>query len=196
MLIKLRSSGLCGSDFGRYRGDTANEHNGELRRPGHEPCGEIVALGPNVKGLKVGDRIIQHHYEGCRECEYCLTGWQQLCEVTEKKLTDVPTVPPLPVSEVVTIETLPKGAFIFRGQEKKRLGETPFAYTFKEGEEKVRLRIWADGYETAKMILRRQDISTTRRVSLKKSFVKKQKKKKLKKKKDAPIPTSLEGAID
>jgi serine/threonine protein kinase len=117
-------------------------------------------------------------------------------EVTEKKLTDVPTVPPLPVSEVVTIETLPKGAFIFRGQEKKRLGETPFAYTFKEGEEKVRLRIWADGYETAKMILRRQDISTTRRVSLKKSFVKKQKKKKLKKKKDAPIPTSLEGAID
>jgi threonine dehydrogenase-like Zn-dependent dehydrogenase len=48
VLIKLRSSGLCGSDFGRYRGDVPNEHNGELRRPGHEPCGEIVALGPNV----------------------------------------------------------------------------------------------------------------------------------------------------
>tara|TARA_Y100000588_G_scaffold332390_1_gene370587 strand:+ start:58 stop:870 length:813 start_codon:yes stop_codon:yes gene_type:complete len=38
-----------------------------------------------VKGLKVGSRIIQHHYEGCRECEFCLTGWQQLCETTEKK---------------------------------------------------------------------------------------------------------------
>ncbi|NQW20795.1 MAG: alcohol dehydrogenase catalytic domain-containing protein [Chloroflexi bacterium] len=86
VLVKLRSSGLCGSDFSRYRADSPNELNGQLMRPGHEPCGEVVALGPNVKGLKVGDRIIQHHYEGCRECEYCLTGWQQLCEVTEKKL--------------------------------------------------------------------------------------------------------------
>ena len=85
VLIRLRSSGLCGSDFGRYRGDTPNENDGQLIRPGHEPCGEIVALGPNVKGLKVGDRIIQHHYEGCRECDYCLTGWQQLCQVAEKK---------------------------------------------------------------------------------------------------------------
>ncbi len=86
VLVKLRSSGLCGSDFSRYRANSPNEHNGQLMRPGHEPCGEIVALGPNVKGLQVGDRIIQHHYEGCRECDYCLTGWQQLCEVTDKKL--------------------------------------------------------------------------------------------------------------
>ena len=86
VLIRLRSSGLCGSDFARYRDDSPNEHNGQLMRPGHEPCGEVVALGPNVKVLKVGDRIIQHHYEGCRVCEYCLTGWQQLCEVTDKKL--------------------------------------------------------------------------------------------------------------
>ena len=85
VLIKLRSSGLCGSDFSRYRAKGPNKHLGELIRPGHEPCGEIVALGPNVQGLKVGSRIIQHHYEGCRECEFCLTGWQQLCETTEKK---------------------------------------------------------------------------------------------------------------
>ena len=85
VLIKLRSSGLCGSDFSRYRAKDPNKHLGELIRPGHEPCGEIVALGPNVQGLKVGSRIIQHHYEGCRECEFCLTGWQQLCETTEKK---------------------------------------------------------------------------------------------------------------
>ena len=86
VLVKLRSSGLCGSDFSRYRAASPNEHEGQLIRPGHEPCGEVVALGPNVKGLKVGDRIIQHHYEGCRQCEYCLTGWQQLCEVTEKNI--------------------------------------------------------------------------------------------------------------
>ena len=85
VLIKLRSSGLCGSDFGRYRGDGANTHKGELRRPGHEPCGEIVALGSKVNGLNISDRVIQHHYEGCRECEYCQKGWQQLCQVSEKK---------------------------------------------------------------------------------------------------------------
>ncbi len=86
VLIKLRSSGLCGSDFSRYRAESPNEYAGQLVRPGHEPCGEVVALGSSVKKLKVGDRIIQHHYEGCRECEYCLTGWQQLCNVGEKKL--------------------------------------------------------------------------------------------------------------
>ena len=86
VLIKLRSSGLCGSDFSRYRAAWPNEYEGQLIRPGHEPCGEIVALGPNVKGLKVGDRIIQHHYEGCRQCEYCLTGWQQLCQIPEKQI--------------------------------------------------------------------------------------------------------------
>ncbi len=86
VLIKLRSSGLCGSDFGRYRSNTPNDYAGQLMRPGHEPCGEIVALGPNVKDLRIGDRIIQHHYEGCRECNYCLTGWQQLCKVPDKKL--------------------------------------------------------------------------------------------------------------
>ena len=85
VLIKLKSSGLCGSDFTRYKSNVPNEHNGELRRPGHEPCGEIVEVGKDVTGLKVGDRIIQHHYEGCRQCNYCLTGWQQLCEVSDKQ---------------------------------------------------------------------------------------------------------------
>ena len=85
VLIKLRSSGLCGSDFARYRSDLPLTHNGELRRPGHEPCGEIVDIGKNVKGLTVGDRIVQHHYEGCKECNYCISGWQQLCQISEKK---------------------------------------------------------------------------------------------------------------
>ncbi|MQG88411.1 MAG: zinc-binding dehydrogenase [SAR202 cluster bacterium] len=85
VLVKLRSSGLCGSDFVRYDADSANKHSGQMIRPGHEPCGEIAAVGNKVKGVKIGDRIIQHHYEGCRECNYCLTGWQQLCEATDKK---------------------------------------------------------------------------------------------------------------
>lgn len=83
VLVKLRSSGLCGSDLRRYR-DAAGQLNTDIR-PGHEPCGEVVALGAGVTQLSVGDRVMQHHYDGCLRCYYCRTGWQQLCPVTEKR---------------------------------------------------------------------------------------------------------------
>ena len=84
VLIKMRSSGLCGSDLHRYRSDPAKQTPLKTR-PGHEPCGEVVELGKGVTKTKVGDRIMQHHYLGCGECKYCTTGWTQLCPVTEKK---------------------------------------------------------------------------------------------------------------
>ena len=85
VLIKLRSSGMCGSDLHGYRSDPSE---GRLwkNRPGHEPCGEVVELGPGVTQVAVGARIMQHHYLGCMECRYCETGWTQLCPVTEKRL--------------------------------------------------------------------------------------------------------------
>jgi threonine dehydrogenase-like Zn-dependent dehydrogenase len=85
VLVRLRSSGLCGSDLARYRADAvAGNHNTDIR-PGHEPCGEVVALGPGVTQVEVGDRIMQHHYDGCLQCIYCKSGWQQLCPVTGKR---------------------------------------------------------------------------------------------------------------
>ena len=67
--------------------------------------------------------------------------------------------------------------------------------TLKDGEDKVKLRLWAEGYETAKMILRPKDIGNTRFVKLKKSF-KKKRPPKTKKPKEAPIPTSLDEALN
>ncbi|MEO8165512.1 MAG: zinc-binding dehydrogenase, partial [Betaproteobacteria bacterium] len=48
---------------------------------GHEPCGVVVAVGPNVpeNQARVGMRVMQHHYRGCGVCEHCSTGWMQLC---------------------------------------------------------------------------------------------------------------------
>jgi len=47
---------------------------------GHEPCGVIEELGPGaVPGIKVGDRVICHHYAGCGVCENCAMGYEQLC---------------------------------------------------------------------------------------------------------------------
>ncbi len=84
VLVRLRASGLCGSDLHRYRADPTVQAPLKTR-PGHEPCGEVVELGKGVTRVRVGDRIMQHHYLGCMECNYCRTGWAQLCPVVEKR---------------------------------------------------------------------------------------------------------------
>ena len=74
VLIRLRASGICGTDLAQYRA-SADPTSPQVR-PGHEPCGELAAVGDRVTGFSVGDRVMQHHYEGCKECHYCRTGWQ------------------------------------------------------------------------------------------------------------------------
>ena len=74
-VVKIRSSGLCGSDLHSYR---ASEPTDMIT--GHEPCGVIAELGPGAPvGLSVGDRVMVHHYEGCGVCEICAMGYEQLC---------------------------------------------------------------------------------------------------------------------
>ena len=83
-LIRMRASGICGSDLPQYRAPYDPESPG--KRPGHEPCGEVAAIGKLVTGFMVGDRVMQHHYEGCKRCGYCRSGWQQLCPVQKDRL--------------------------------------------------------------------------------------------------------------
>ena len=74
-VLKVRASGLCGTDLHRYRG---SEPVGMIT--GHEPCGVIEELGDGAPpGIKVGDRVICHHYAGCGVCENCAMGYEQLC---------------------------------------------------------------------------------------------------------------------
>ncbi len=85
VLLKMRSSGMCGSDLHRYRVPMPKEEaERDPVRPGHEPCGEVAVLGEGVEGLQVGDRILQHHYEGCGNCRMCREGWSQLCTGMER----------------------------------------------------------------------------------------------------------------
>lgn len=46
---------------------------------GHEPCGVIAEVGPNVTQVKVGDRVMMHHYTGCGACSMCRIGYTQMC---------------------------------------------------------------------------------------------------------------------
>jgi len=48
---------------------------------GHEPCGVVELVGDAVhsREARVGDRVMVHHYDGCRTCEFCRSGWTQYC---------------------------------------------------------------------------------------------------------------------
>jgi L-iditol 2-dehydrogenase len=47
---------------------------------GHEPAGEVVAVGRAVEGVAVGDRVAIHHHAPCGECRRCRQGHETLCE--------------------------------------------------------------------------------------------------------------------
>ena len=48
--------------------------------PGHEGYGEVVAIGPGVTALAVGDKVGNAWlWSACGSCEYCRTGWETLC---------------------------------------------------------------------------------------------------------------------
>lgn len=78
VLLRMRASGICGSDLHNYRAPASEIRNPD-NRVGHEPCGEVVAVGPGVTRARVGDRVMNHHYLGCGHCRYCRMGYQQLC---------------------------------------------------------------------------------------------------------------------
>ena len=48
---------------------------------GHEPCGVVEAVGTAVRAGEAtpGDRVMVHHYDGCRTCRHCRSGWTQYC---------------------------------------------------------------------------------------------------------------------
>ncbi len=87
VVLQMKASGMCGSDLKVYRAAPGEAQkasglsSGELSIAGHEPCGEVVALGANVNPRQawLGQRAMVHHYRGCGACPHCSTGWTQLC---------------------------------------------------------------------------------------------------------------------
>lgn len=79
VIIQIKASGMCGSDLMHYRGPLRCESEQIIE--GHEPCGVVVEVGRSVRRLeaRVGQRVMVHHYDGCRVCHYCRSGWTQMC---------------------------------------------------------------------------------------------------------------------
>jgi D-arabinose 1-dehydrogenase-like Zn-dependent alcohol dehydrogenase len=79
VVIRMKASGMCGSDLHHLHGPLRT--GSELVIEGHEPCGVVELVGDAVRPseAKVGDRVMVHHYDGCRTCRYCRSGWTQYC---------------------------------------------------------------------------------------------------------------------
>lgn len=80
VLIRLMASGVCHTDLHAVNGDWPVRPQLPFI-PGHEGAGIVAALGAGVKDLKEGDRVgVPWVHDACGVCEFCVSGWETLCE--------------------------------------------------------------------------------------------------------------------
>ncbi len=78
-LVQVDYSGVCHTDLHAARGDWPVKPTPPFI-PGHEGAGRVVALGPEVTGVRVGDALGNAWLAtACGTCADCLAGWETLC---------------------------------------------------------------------------------------------------------------------
>lgn len=88
VLLKMTGCGVCHSDVHIWEGHF--DMGGGRKVPavsndtlplamGHEVAGEVVAVGPEASGVKVGDRRVVYPWIGCGQCATCKAGDEHLC---------------------------------------------------------------------------------------------------------------------
>jgi len=80
VLVRVRAALTCGTDVKVFR---RGYHARMIVPPalfGHELAGDIVAVGTDVKGFRVGQRVVAANSAPCLECFYCKRGLENLCE--------------------------------------------------------------------------------------------------------------------
>lgn len=82
-IVKITSTAICGSDLHLYNGYIPTLEKGDIL--GHEFMGEIVEVGPNVKRLNVGDRVVVPFTISCGGCTHCARQQWSLCDNTNPK---------------------------------------------------------------------------------------------------------------
>ena len=80
-IVRITSSGLCGSDLHLY--ETLGPFMGEGDILGHEPMGIVEEVGPETGELRVGDRVVMPFQICCGHCWMCTQGLHTQCETTQ-----------------------------------------------------------------------------------------------------------------
>jgi len=80
VLVRVRAALTCGTDVKVFR---RGYHARMIQPPslfGHELAGDIVAMGAEVQGFEIGERVVAANSAPCGECFYCKRGQDNLCE--------------------------------------------------------------------------------------------------------------------
>jgi len=80
VLVRVRAALTCGTDVKVFR---RGYHARMIVPPalfGHELAGDIVAMGGDVKGWEIGQRVVAANSAPCGKCYYCLQDQENLCE--------------------------------------------------------------------------------------------------------------------
>ncbi|MFY7066031.1 alcohol dehydrogenase catalytic domain-containing protein [Nocardiopsis changdeensis] len=80
VILRVGSSGLCGSDLHLYEVLGPFMHEGDIL--GHEALGTVEETGPGVTSLAPGDRVVIPFQISCGHCAMCESGLQTQCETT------------------------------------------------------------------------------------------------------------------
>lgn len=78
-IIRLTASAICGTDLHMIRGTFTGMKPGTIL--GHEGVGIVEEIGPNVRNLRVGDRVVVPSTIGCGSCSYCRSGYYSQCDI-------------------------------------------------------------------------------------------------------------------
>ncbi len=83
VLVKIKKTAICGTDIHIYNWDEWAQATIPVPMAiGHEFMGEIVALGDEVTGFAVGDRVSGEGHITCGHCRNCRAGMRHLCRNT------------------------------------------------------------------------------------------------------------------
>jgi len=78
-IVRLTASAICGTDLHFVRGTVSGMRPGTIL--GHEGVGIIEELGPDVRNLQIGDRVVIPSTIACGNCAYCRCGYYAQCDV-------------------------------------------------------------------------------------------------------------------
>lgn len=89
VLLRVLAAGVCHTDLHTWQGWydlgggkrlTMGDRGIALPLTlGHEIAGEVVALGPQAEGVRIGQRVLAYPWLGCGACKVCRRGDEQLC---------------------------------------------------------------------------------------------------------------------
>ncbi len=78
-IVKITTSAICGSDLHPYHGRVGV---GDVFPIGHEFVGIVEAVGPDVRGVRPGDRVVAPFSVSCGTCYYCRNRLPSQCATT------------------------------------------------------------------------------------------------------------------